>query len=142
MNLACMNARILVVDDLADNLFLLQTLLEAEGYAVETADSGTIALTKIERTPPDLVLLDVMMPGMNGFEVTRKIRQNEELPFIPILLLTAYDQTNAAQGLNLGANDFIRKPINLDELLARVKAFLRLKTDADLPHWLDQSDPA
>jgi DNA-binding response OmpR family regulator len=134
MNLACMNARILVVDDLADNLFLLQTLLEAEGYAVETADSGTIALTKIESTPPDLVLLDVMMPGMNGFEVTQKIRQNEELPFIPILLLTAYDQTSAAQGLNLGANDFIRKPINLDELLARVKAFLRLKTDAELPH--------
>ena len=133
MNLASMDARILVVDDLADNLFLLQTLLEAEGYAVETANSGTIALTKIEATPPDLVLLDVMMPGMSGFEVTRKIRQNQQLPFIPILLLTAHDQASATQGLNLGANDFIRKPINLDELLARIKAFLRLKPDLDRP---------
>lgn len=126
------NNRILVVDDLADNLFLLQTLLEAEGYCVETADSGAIALTKIESTPPDLVLLDVMMPDMNGYEVTRQIRQNAQLPFIPILLLTAHDQASATQGLNLGANDFIRKPINLDELLARIKAFLRLKTDVDL----------
>lgn len=118
--------RILVVDDLADNLLLLQTILEAEGYEVETADSGSLALAKIEATPPALLLLDVMMPDMDGYEVTRRIRQNKKLPFIPILLVTAYDSANAAAGLDLGANDFIRKPINFDELLARVRAFLRL----------------
>ncbi|HEY9910227.1 MAG TPA: response regulator [Thermosynechococcaceae cyanobacterium] len=132
MSLSASGDRILIVDDLLDNLFLLQTLLEAEGYSVDTADSGTIALSKIESMPPDLVLLDVMMPDMNGFEVTQRIRQNDQLPFIPILLLTAHDQASAAQGLNLGANDFIRKPVNLDELLARVKAFLRLKPDREV----------
>ncbi|MBD2021093.1 response regulator [Leptolyngbya sp. FACHB-36] len=122
-------SRILVVDDLADNLFLVQAILEAEGYCVETAESGTQALEKVKLAPPDLILLDVMMPGVNGYEVTRRIRQNRQIPFIPILLLTAHNHVSAAEGLNVGANDFIYKPINLDELLARVKAFLRLKRD-------------
>lgn len=117
--------RILVVDDLADNLFLLQTVLETEGYEVDTADSGSSALAKIGAVPPDLLLLDIMMPDMNGFEVTRWIRQNDRLPFIPILLVTAHEEATAAQGLDVGANDFIRKPIDADELLARVRAFLR-----------------
>ena len=83
--------RILVVDDVADNSFLLQTFLELEGYQVEVADSGYLALEKIETAPPDLVLLDVMMPGMNGYEVVKHIRENQQLPFIPILLVTGYD---------------------------------------------------
>ncbi|KAB8335035.1 response regulator [Scytonema tolypothrichoides VB-61278] len=116
--------RILIVDDVADNIFLLQTVLEAEGFEIDTACNGRLALTKIQASPPDLVLLDVMMPGMNGFEVTECIRQNEKLPFIPILLLTAYDETDAAEGLKIGANDFIRKPINLDILLAKILKFL------------------
>jgi CheY-like chemotaxis protein len=119
--------RILVVDDLSDNLLLLQTVLEAEGYEVDTANSGSLALAKVEATPPDLILLDVMMPGMNGYEVTRQIRQNHNIPFIPILLVTAYEDINAIQGLALGANDFIRKPIEFDILLARIEAFLQFK---------------
>lgn len=110
-----------------DNLFLLQTVLEAEGYNVELADNGQAALTKVQTSPPDLILLDVMMPDMNGYEVTQQIRQNPEVPYIPILLVTAYDEPKAVEGLNSGANDFIRKPIDFDELLARVKAFLRLR---------------
>lgn len=115
--------RILVVDDLADNLFLFKTALEAEGYDVDTALNGRLALAKIEASPPDLVLLDVMMPGMNGYEVTQRIRQNDKLPFIPIVLVTACEETIALEGLNMGANDFVRKPINFDQLLARIKAF-------------------
>ena len=77
--------RILVVDDITDNYLLLQTLLETEGYQVEVADSGQAALAKVESNPPDLMLLDVMMADMNGYEVTQHIRQNPRLPFIPIL---------------------------------------------------------
>ncbi|GET37161.1 response regulator [Microseira wollei] len=118
--------RILVVDDIEDNLVLLQAILTDEGYEVDVAKNGKSALTKVETSPPDLVLMDAMMPGMDGYEVTRRIRQNKKLAFIPILMITAYEDA-AAKGLDLGANDFIRKPIDYDELLARVKASLRLK---------------
>jgi DNA-binding response OmpR family regulator len=116
-----------VVDDLTDNLFLLQMILEAEGYQVDTADSGSTALLKIENSPPDLILMDVMMPDMSGYEVTHQIRQNRNLPFMPILLVTAYDEADAIQGLALGANDFIRKPIEFDKLLSRIEAFLQFR---------------
>jgi DNA-binding response OmpR family regulator len=119
--------RILVVDDLEDNLFLLQTILTEEGYEVDIAQSGKSALAKIEASPPDLVLMDAMMPQMDGYQVTRRIRENKKLPFIPILMITAYENANVPQGLELGANDFIRKPIDYDELMARIKASLRLK---------------
>jgi CheY-like chemotaxis protein len=119
--------RILVVDDLSDNLFLLQTILEAEGYEVDTADNGNSALAKVETSPPDLILMDVMMPGMNGYEVTQQIRQNQGIPFMPILLVTAHDDANDIQGLAMGANDFIRKPIEFDKLLARIEAFLQFR---------------
>jgi DNA-binding response OmpR family regulator len=117
------NYRILVVDDLQDNLFLLQTVLEAEGYDVDTASDGVTAIAKVKNSPPDLMLLDVMMPDMSGFEVAQQIRQHKDLPFIPILLVTAHDESSRVEGLNAGANDFIRKPIEFDELLARVRAF-------------------
>ncbi|MCU0524373.1 MAG: response regulator [Elainella sp. Prado103] len=117
--------RILVVDDIPDNSFLLQTLLEEEGYQVEVADDGRTALRKIADNPPDLILLDVMMPGMNGFEVTQRIRQNAELPFIPILLITGYTEPSPADGFDLGADGFIRKPIDFDELLNRVRSILQ-----------------
>jgi CheY-like chemotaxis protein len=120
-------SRILVVDDLSDNLFLLQTVLEAEGYEVDTADNGVAALAKVAASPPDLILMDVMMPNMNGYEVTQQIRQNRSVPFIPILLVTAHDDANAIQGLALGANDFIRKPIEFDKLLSRIAAFLQFR---------------
>jgi CheY-like chemotaxis protein len=125
--------RILVVDDISDNLFLLQTVLEAEGYEVDTADNGSLALAKIETSLPDLILMDVMMPGMNGYEVTQQIRQNQHIPFIPILLVTAYANADAIQGLALGANDFIRKPIEFDSLLAKIEAFLQFRRNAYSP---------
>jgi CheY-like chemotaxis protein len=117
--------RILVVDDLADNSYLLQTILETEGYQVEVADNGYTALDKIFSDPPDLVLLDVMMPGMNGFEVTRRVRQNPNLPFIPILLITGYTEPRPADGFDIGADGFIRKPVDFDELLQRIQAILQ-----------------
>jgi CheY-like chemotaxis protein len=117
--------RILVVDDLPDNYFLLQTVLENEGYQVEVADNGHAALERIASHPPDLVLLDVMMPGMNGFEVTRCIRQNQSLPFIPILLVTGYSEPTPADGFDAGADGFIRKPIDFDNLLSRIRAILQ-----------------
>ncbi|MES1025656.1 hybrid sensor histidine kinase/response regulator [Gloeocapsa sp. BRSZ] len=122
---------ILVVDDSPDNVFLIQTILEEEGYNISTAEDGPTALRLVEQSPPQLVLLDVMMPGMDGFEVTQRIRRNNQLPFIPILLITAYDQPSVAQGLDMGADDFIRKPVEVDELLARVRSLLRLKHSVD-----------
>jgi len=125
--------RLLIVDDVEDNLFLLEAILTEEGYEVDSAKNGKEALAKIEASPPDLVLLDAMMPGMDGYEVTRRIRQNKKLPFLPVLLITAYENANIPQGLDLGANDFIRKPIDYEELMARIKAFLRLKQSMSSP---------
>lgn len=123
--------RILVVDDSPDNVFLIQAILEEEGYQVSTASDGFSALELIEESPPDLLLLDVMMPGMDGFEVTQKVREKTNLPFMPILLITAYDHLSVAKGLDNGADDFIHKPVEVDELLARVRSLLRLKHSID-----------
>ena len=123
--------RILVVDDSPDNVFLIQAILEEEGYKIVTASDGRTALAQVEQSLPDLVLLDVMMPGMDGFEVTKRLRDNTSLPFIPILLITAYDHLSVAKGLDTGADDFIRKPVEVDELLARVRSLLRLKHSID-----------
>ncbi len=124
--------RILAVDDSSDNLFLVQTILEDKGYKVSLAESGHEALAQIEKEPPDLILLDVMMPGMDGYEVTRRVRQgHQRLGFIPILLITAHQQSSVVEGLDAGADDFIRKPVDMDELLARVRSLLRLKHSID-----------
>ncbi|MBF2064787.1 MAG: hybrid sensor histidine kinase/response regulator [Calothrix sp. C42_A2020_038] len=123
--------KILVVDDSPDNVFLIGTILEEDGYIVSTAENGATALAKIEESSFDLVLLDLMMPGMDGYEVTRRIRANKGMSFMPILLITAHDSPNVAQGLDLGADDFIRKPVTVDELLARVRSLLRLKHSID-----------
>ena len=124
--------RVLVVDDLPDNCFLIQALLQEEGYQIDVANNGSSALAYIEQSPPDLVLLDVMMPGMDGYEVTRRIRQNAlSLPFMPILLITAHERPSVVQGLDIGADEFIRKPVEYDELVARVRSLLRLKHSVD-----------
>lgn len=124
--------RILAVDDSPDNLFLIQTILEDKGYQISLAENGQSALAHIEKHPPDLILLDVMMPGMDGYEVTRRVRANQaRLGFIPILLITAHQQSSVVEGLDAGADDFIRKPVDMDELLARVRSLLRLKHSID-----------
>jgi signal transduction histidine kinase len=122
-----MNHYLLAVDDIPDNLLLIQLALEQEGYSVILVDSGKKALNMIQKHPPDLVLLDVMMPEMDGYEVTRQIRQMSHLPYIPILLITAHEESSLIKGLDLGADEFIRKPIKIDDLKARVRSLLRLK---------------
>jgi two-component system, sensor histidine kinase and response regulator len=124
-------SHVLAVDDTPDNLFLIKAILGDEGYKVNVAKDGIDALNKITQSPPDLILLDIMMPGMDGYEVTQRIRQNPALPYIPILLITAHEQSSVVEGLDAGADDFIRKPFDTDELLARVRSLLRLKHSID-----------
>ncbi|MBD2196044.1 MULTISPECIES: ATP-binding response regulator [Calothrix] len=124
--------RILAVDDTIDNLILVQTILESEGYEIDLVSDGMTALEKVAESPPDLILLDVMMPGIDGYEVTRRIREllgNKN--YIPILLITAFHESSVVEGLDVGADDFIRKPFDTDELLARVRSLLRLKHSLD-----------
>ncbi len=123
---------ILAVDDIQDNLFILDSLLsEVDHYHLDCVNDGKSALDYIAKRPPELILLDVMMPGIDGYEVTRRIRQNKDLPYIPILLVTAHDQSSLSEGLDSGADDFIRKPFDIDELMARVRSLLRLKRSID-----------
>jgi two-component system, sensor histidine kinase and response regulator len=123
--------RILAVDDTQDNLILVQAILESEGYEIDLASDGIKALQQIDQYPPDLIMLDVMMPGIDGYEVTRRIRKNPAISYIPILLITAFHQSSVVEGLDAGADDFIRKPFDTDELLARVRSLLRLKQSLD-----------
>jgi CheY-like chemotaxis protein len=112
---------ILIVDDIDDNVALLKTLLETEGYSVETATGGWAALRQIKARCPDLILLDIMMPDMSGYEVIERIRNKLELPTVPIVLVTAYTDISREEGLAMGANCLLRKPIDSNELLACVK---------------------
>jgi two-component system, cell cycle response regulator len=120
--------RILVVDDHEDNIELLRARLEAWGYDVDAAADGQQALDHVQANPPDLILLDVMMPTIDGNEVARRIKQNPALPFIPIIMQTALDSTESkVEGLEAGADDYITKPIEFAELKARVRSMLRIK---------------
>ncbi len=122
------STKILVVDDTPQNVKLLADLLRAKGYAVVTAASGPEALKEVEAERPDLVLLDVMMPGMSGYEVCRKIRENQATGILPVVMVTSLDPAGERiKGLEAGADDFLTKPINQPELLARVRSLLRIK---------------
>ena len=121
-------ARILIVDDHEDNVELLRARLEARGYETDTAADGQQALEHVRAAPPDLILLDVMMPKVDGIEVARRVKSNPALPFIPIIMQTALDSTESkVEGLDAGADDYITKPINFAELEARVRSLLRIK---------------
>ncbi|MBF2075678.1 MAG: response regulator [Synechococcales cyanobacterium C42_A2020_086] len=120
--------RILVVDDLADNIFLLKTFLESEGYQVDVADTASLALDKLTISPPDLLLLDVMMPHMDGYELTRKIRRDDRLRSLPIVLMTAHAELCRIKGLAVGATDFVRKPIRFEVLHATIQNLLTARS--------------
>ncbi|TFI54856.1 response regulator [Mastigocladus laminosus UU774] len=114
--------QILVVDDVIDNSLLLATILESEGYQVDIASGGYTAIAKIEANPPDLVLLDLMMPELDGYEVAKWIRQNQ--PSVAIVIVTAYDELPTFEQQQLQVNGLLHKPINIDELLIQVQALL------------------
>jgi two-component system cell cycle response regulator len=127
-----MTARILVVDDIPANVKLLEARLLAEYFDVLTAGDGYQALAICERNQVDLVLLDIMMPGMDGFEVCERLKANPKTSHIPVVMVTALDQSaDRVRGLKAGADDFLTKPVNDLQLISRVKSLLRLKTLSD-----------
>ena len=121
--------RILAVDDEPKNIKLLEAKLAPVGYIVDTALSGKEALDKIKRKVPDLILLDVLMPGMDGYEICKRIRSDTSIPYVPIIFLTAslITQKDVIRGLDIGGDDYIRKPFDTLELFSRIRSSLRVK---------------
>jgi two-component system, cell cycle response regulator len=127
-----MTARVLVVDDILSNVKLLEAKLTTEYFEVVTAYSGLEALARMDETAPDIVLLDVMMPGMDGFEVCRRIKSNPKSAHVPVVMVTALDQpADRVAGLEAGADDFLTKPVDDAALFARVRSLVRLKMMTD-----------
>jgi signal transduction histidine kinase len=123
--------RILLVNALPNIFRPMRSMLRKRGYQVDIAHSGMDALVQLEQYPPDLLLLDTDTADIDGYEVTRQIRRNPELPFFPIMLVADHDHSNVVKGLALGANDVIRPTVKKRELFARILAMLRLKHSMD-----------
>jgi DNA-binding response OmpR family regulator len=129
--IAAERARILVVDDEPDNVEVLDIILTLEGFVVLTADSGKEAFASVAQQRPDLILLDVMMPGMTGYEVVAKLKGNPDTQNIPVILVTALDVRKARiAGLSAGADDVLTKPLHRAELVLRMRNLLRVKTSS------------
>ncbi len=126
-----MPERILLVDDKAQNRRLIEAMLAPYGYTISTASSGEEALQIAAADPPDLILLDVVMPGMNGYDVCRRIRADEATRFLPVVMVTANPDQDKVAGIDAGADDFIVEPLERHELLARVRSLLRIKSYHD-----------
>ncbi len=125
-------ADILVVDDERLNLRMLEDLLRTEGYGVRTAQDGEQALERVREAPPDLILLDVMMPKLDGYEVCRRLKGNKDTVFIPIVMVTALTRLEQKiRGIEAGADDFLTKPFNSAELITRVRSLLKVKQLTD-----------
>ncbi|WNZ28146.1 hybrid sensor histidine kinase/response regulator (plasmid) [Leptolyngbya sp. NK1-12] len=123
--------RILLVNALPNIFRPMRSLLRKRGYQVDSAHSGVDALIQLEQSPPDLLLLDTATADIDGYEVTRRIRRNAELPFFPIMLVADHNHTSVIKGLALGANDVIRPTVKKRELFARIQSMLRLKHSID-----------
>ena len=119
--------RILVVDDVRENVRLLEAVLEAHGYEVVSATDGQAALELAVSAKPDLVLLDVLMPQPDGYTVCRRLREQDETAVLPVIMLTASEGSEKTRSIEAGADDFITKPFNRDELLTRIRSLLRIK---------------
>ena len=127
-----MTHKVLVVDDTPANVKLLADLLKVKGYEVATAANGDEGLAKVASEQPDIVLLDIMMPGKSGYDVCRTIRANPDTALLPVVLVTSLDPNQErVKGMEAGADDFLQKPINQQELFARVKSLLRVKALQD-----------
>src|SRR5512143_2893643 len=120
--------RILIFDDNPETVDILRTRLVHDGYEIVTARDGEEALATARETQPDLVLLDIMMPGMDGIEVCRRLRADRSLPFMPIIMVTAKsDSKDVVAGLEAGGDEYLTKPVDHAALVARVKSMLRIK---------------
>ena len=122
------NAKILIVDDIPNNLNLLSHNLESQGYRVVAVPSGMVALQIVERTQPDLILLDIMMPEMDGFETCRRLKTNPATAEIPVIFISAKDEmSSVVKGFEVGGVDYITKPFRHEEVRVRVQTHLTIK---------------
>ena len=127
-----MTARILVVDDLAENREILAGLLAPEGHEVETAKDGLEAVERAIANPPDLILMDVTMPRLTGFEACRRLKDDSRTELVPIVLVTGLlAREDRIQGIAAGCDDFLTKPVDSEQLLARTRTLLRTKALVD-----------